>query len=65
MRSDHMKLGVMLDGIGGSHWGRRRAPLDPNAGTDIDALIAEAQGAEAARAGFHFIADTLSLCGSV
>ncbi|NIJ37545.1 FMN-dependent oxidoreductase (nitrilotriacetate monooxygenase family) [Sphingopyxis panaciterrae] len=61
MRSGQMKFGVMLDGIGGSHWGWRRAHIDPKASTDIDAFIAEAQSAEAAKADFLFIADTLSI----
>lgn len=61
MRSDYMRLGAMLDGVGGSHWGWRRAHIDPAASTDINAFISEAQSAEAAKIDFIFIADTVSI----
>ncbi|QKR99895.1 LLM class flavin-dependent oxidoreductase [Sphingomonas sp. CL5.1] len=61
MRSGFMKLGAMLDGIGGSHWGWRRAHIDPHASTDIECFIAEARSAEAAKIDFIFIADTVSI----
>ncbi len=61
MRSGHIKIGVMLDGIGGPSWAWRRPSIDPRASTDIAAYIAEAQSAEAAMIDFIFIADTLSI----
>ena len=61
MRSGYIKLGVMLDGIGGSHWGWRRQHIDPTASIDINAYIAEAKRAEEAKIDFIFIADTVSI----
>lgn len=61
MRSGQMKLGAMLDGIGGSNWAWRRPHIDPRASTDIHAYIAEARSAEAAKLDFIFIADTLHI----
>src|SRR3546814_14186455 len=61
MRSGYIKLGVMLDGIGGSHWGWRRQHIDPTASIDINAYIAEATRAEEAKIDFIFIAATVSI----
>lgn len=61
MQSGQMKFGVILDGVGGPSWAWRRDHIEPTASTDINAYIAEAQSAEAAKIDFVFIADTLSI----
>lgn len=61
MRDGKLRIGVILDGVGGSNWAWRRSHIDPRASTDIHAYIEEAKRAEAAKADFVFIADTLHI----
>lgn len=61
MRTGKMKLGVILDGVGGSNWGWRREHINPRASIEIKQYIKEAQRAEAAKLDYIFIADTLHI----
>lgn len=59
MRDGKMRIGVIVDGIGGSNWAWRRPHVHLKASVDIQHYIREAKKAEAAKADFIFIADTL------
>ncbi len=61
MRTEHMKLGVILDGIGGANWSWRRPEVNVRASIEIQNYIAEARRAETAKLDFVFIADTLHI----
>ncbi|MBB6123693.1 LLM class flavin-dependent oxidoreductase [Sphingobium subterraneum] len=59
MQNGKMRIGVILDGVGGSNWAWRRPHIAGDASVNIDNYIREAKLAEAAKADFIFIADTL------
>ncbi|MGB8419578.1 LLM class flavin-dependent oxidoreductase [Paraburkholderia sp.] len=59
--STRMKIGVILDGVGGTNSGWRRPHVPVTASIDINHYISEARFAERAKLDFIFIADTLAI----
>ncbi|WP_313803223.1 LLM class flavin-dependent oxidoreductase [Sphingobium sp.] len=61
MRDGKLRIGLILDGVGGSNWSWRRPHINPRASVDIQNYIREAKRAEEAKADFIFIADTIHI----